>query len=181
MVKSGMDNCIWDHFFYMMVNQKRKFKDIRVREICEEANIHRSTFYRHFEDKYQLLEFGLFILWNDFFELDEREKFYAPFKTADDFYEKSEAEQLINKNQSDELFFETVNRFFLKQMTASFKAILKEDSQNKLPTDLMVKYVVGSIQALDEWSREQENVTSEALDCYYKTLVLDVLDLECSK
>ena len=160
-MKEAMDNSIWNHFFDMMVNQKKNFGDIRVREICEDANIHRSTFYRHFEDKYQLLEFGLFIPWNDFFELDEREKFYAPFKTADEFYQKSEAEQLIFRNQSDDRFLETVNSFFLKQMTASFKAILKEDSPNQLPTDLMARHVVGSIQSLDEWSRNQEGVTSE--------------------
>lgn len=180
-MKEAMDNSIWNHFFDMMVNQKKNFGDIRVREICEDANIHRSTFYRHFEDKYQLLEFGLFILWNDFFELDEREKFYAPFKTADEFYQKSEAEQLIFRNQSDDRFLETVNSFFLKQMTASFKAILKEDSPNQLPTDLMARHVVGSIQSLDEWSRNQEGVTSEKLDSYYKTLVLTPLGLNCTE
>lgn len=180
-MKETMDNSIWNHFFDMMVNQKKNFGDIRVREICKEANIHRSTFYRHFEDKYQLLEFGLFILWNDFFELDEREKFYAPFKTADEFYQKSEAEQLIYRNQSDDRFLETVNSFFLKQMTASFKEILKKDSPNEFPTDLMVIHVIGSIQSLDEWSKKQENITSEKIDSYYKALVLNPLGLNCTE
>ena len=36
---------------------ENKFEDISVTDICEKAMIHRTTFYKHFEDKYQLLKF----------------------------------------------------------------------------------------------------------------------------
>ncbi|MDO5375094.1 MAG: TetR/AcrR family transcriptional regulator C-terminal domain-containing protein [Staphylococcus rostri] len=32
------------------------FEAITIKEICAESGVHRSTFYAHFEDKYQLLE-----------------------------------------------------------------------------------------------------------------------------
>lgn len=37
----------------------RPFEEITVREICERAMVHRSTFYKHYEDKYALLEQGI--------------------------------------------------------------------------------------------------------------------------
>lgn len=37
----------------------RPFEEITVREICERAMVHRSTFYMHYEDKYALLEQGV--------------------------------------------------------------------------------------------------------------------------
>lgn len=38
---------------------KKSFSDIKISDICEIAMIHRTTFYKHFEDKYNLLEFFL--------------------------------------------------------------------------------------------------------------------------
>lgn len=36
---------------------EKPFEDIFVTDICDRAKIHRTTFYKHFEDKYHLLDF----------------------------------------------------------------------------------------------------------------------------
>src|SRR5438477_9796348 len=38
---------------------ERAFEEITVTDICERAMVHRSTFYKHYEDKYALLEQGM--------------------------------------------------------------------------------------------------------------------------
>ncbi len=38
---------------------ERPFEQITVRDICERAMVHRTTFYKHYEDKYVLLEQGM--------------------------------------------------------------------------------------------------------------------------
>ncbi len=38
---------------------ERAFEEITVKDICERAMVHRTTFYKHYEDKYALLEQGL--------------------------------------------------------------------------------------------------------------------------
>jgi AcrR family transcriptional regulator len=35
------------------------FEEISVKDICERAMVHRTTFYKHYEDKYALLEQGM--------------------------------------------------------------------------------------------------------------------------
>jgi AcrR family transcriptional regulator len=37
----------------------RPFEEITVTDICERAMVHRTTFYKHYEDKYALLEQGM--------------------------------------------------------------------------------------------------------------------------
>ena len=38
---------------------RRPMEELSVQEICEAAMVHRTTFYKHFEDKYDLLESGM--------------------------------------------------------------------------------------------------------------------------
>ena len=42
-------------FFKLLA--KKPFEEIKVNDICNLAMIHRTTFYHHFQDKYDLLEF----------------------------------------------------------------------------------------------------------------------------
>ena len=48
---------IWDALFSLL--KERPFHSISVKNICETAYINRSTFYNHFEDKFDLLRYGL--------------------------------------------------------------------------------------------------------------------------
>jgi AcrR family transcriptional regulator len=50
---------------------QRSFEEITVKEICERAMVHRSTFYKHYEDKYALLEQGMRQMYNDLVASEE--------------------------------------------------------------------------------------------------------------
>ncbi len=43
----------------MVELSERAFEEITVTDICERAMVHRTTFYKHYEDKYALLEQGM--------------------------------------------------------------------------------------------------------------------------
>ncbi len=49
---------LWKAFFDLMTEEKMRFSKITVDQICEKAMVHRSTFYKHFDDKFRLLEYG---------------------------------------------------------------------------------------------------------------------------
>ncbi|GAO99515.1 transcriptional regulator TetR/AcrR family protein [Fructobacillus ficulneus] len=58
------------------------FSKISVKQICTAAEINRTTFYRHFEDKYQLVEFMLETSFNDLFKhMDWHEFEDHPFQS----------------------------------------------------------------------------------------------------
>jgi AcrR family transcriptional regulator len=48
---------LWEALIYLMV--ERDFESITVTDICERAMVHRTTFYKHYEDKYGLLYHGI--------------------------------------------------------------------------------------------------------------------------
>lgn len=49
--------CLWEALRTLL--EERSFEQISVTDICEEATINRTTFYKHFESKYELLSYGL--------------------------------------------------------------------------------------------------------------------------
>src|SRR5260221_4783495 len=48
---------LWEALMALL--SERAFEEITVKEICERAMVHRTTFYKHYEDKYALLEQGM--------------------------------------------------------------------------------------------------------------------------
>lgn len=48
---------LWDAL--MAELSERPFEEISVKDICKRAMVHRTTFYKHYEDKYALLERGI--------------------------------------------------------------------------------------------------------------------------
>ena len=49
----------------------RPFEEITVSDICERAMVHRTTFYKHYEDKYALLEQGIRQMYDDLLAEEE--------------------------------------------------------------------------------------------------------------
>jgi AcrR family transcriptional regulator len=48
---------LWDALMALMI--ERDFESITVTDICQRAMVHRTTFYKHYEDKYGLLFHGI--------------------------------------------------------------------------------------------------------------------------
>lgn len=54
----------------MSLLEEKSFVEIRVTDICDRAMVNRTTFYKHFEDKYHLLEFCIKEIQKNFNEVD---------------------------------------------------------------------------------------------------------------
>lgn len=64
----------------IMIMQKKPFEKITVKDICDDAMVHRTTFYMHFEDKYDLLRYCMNELESPFNSVDIDELSYEGYK-----------------------------------------------------------------------------------------------------
>lgn len=62
--------------------QEKPFDEIRVKDLCQRAMVHRSTFYAHFEDKRHLLIFGMQAFLDDLTDGMPCSDNPAPFRQA---------------------------------------------------------------------------------------------------
>ena len=76
---------LWDALMVLLA--ERDFESITVTDICKRAMVHRTTFYKHYEDKYGLLFHGIQDELNAFYEaLDSAIEGTAPRKEAADVF-----------------------------------------------------------------------------------------------
>lgn len=67
----------------IMLLQKQRFSKITINQICMEASVHRTTFYKHFKDKNELLMHVLDATTKPYFNNDVNKRMLEPFSCLD--------------------------------------------------------------------------------------------------
>ena len=136
------------------------FEDIKVKELCDRAMIRKSTFYKHFADKYELLAFIVKEVINDYNErirqdspADDPVAFYN--KMLDYVFEFAKANQKLIRSaiRSDSLMLLNI---MSQQVTPDICQKLKQDQARgrRMPAspEVMATFFAGSIsEGLRSW------------------------------
>lgn len=138
---------------------KQPFEDISVTDICKKAMVHRTTFYKHFQDKYQLLECMVSGEQRKFIELhieegETEQKYYRRVirqmfeyaKNYKDFFVQSTSH--IKNDFMAHLLRNTV-RTYLEQCFRIDETRLGVPSA--IPIAIMSEYYTGAAIALVMW------------------------------
>lgn len=136
----------------MELLEYKNFEQIKLNEICEKAMVHKTTFYNHFEDKYDLLNYVMKNLEKNIlcevknntsiidYCLDISTCFIKSIKSNSKFYQK------ILNNQNGICKNIIYNSFIL-----NFKEIIKDDKIS-IPTNyISIFYVNAIFSIIIEW------------------------------
>lgn len=156
---------------------KKPFQKISVNDLCDLCGIHRSTFYRHFEDKYQLLRFCFNAVSN---EMDK----HMESKPSKDFFVV-----ILDNCQKHGKFFshlfeagmdEELSEIFYHFSSHYLTECLNEKAAQGIllpgPIDALTAfYVGGCTNMIKRWIKSGYKMPKETLaSCLYK-LLKDVL------
>ncbi|MGN1266456.1 MAG: TetR/AcrR family transcriptional regulator [Dorea sp.] len=162
-------------FFSLL--EKQPFHTISVHEICEKAGIGRSTFYLHFDSKYDLLSFCLEISSQ---KLDELLSTY-PLKDffvilLDTFQENTKILYHVFESELNENLVKMFYQIFNRHLTEHLKE--KEANGQLLPgpvESVAAFYVGGLVNMIIQWIISDYKLPKETLaSCQYK-LLQDIL------
>lgn len=162
---------IWDVSFKLMTEAPtRRFHEITVHDICTASGYHRSTFYRHFDSKFELFEFGIMQLWDAYFRALTPETLRTPFATSQSLFINSDAQFLIQKQNSDLEFLKNANRVLMKNLEQHYYDILSSNQA------FYASYIVANIDFLDMWNQSQHNsLSNHHLDEKFQELIWNPL------
>lgn len=159
---------IWSQTFSCIL-KGNQFSKLSVQEICDLTQIHRSSFYRAFSDKFAVLEFGIDLLWHDYFDSLTVDDLLNPFTSSDRFFNHSLAKDLLYSQQADSQVLNDVKKITLNLLKKAYHGIFIEDEEH-----LISGYICASIDYIDLWNQSLTHPYSIAqLDLRFKQVVLD--------
>ena len=164
----------------MNLMKEKTFEEIRVSDICNRALINRSTFYAHYEDKYDLLVDFINNLKEEFVaklsknrnNLDTRDYYIELIKVFLDYVEdKKDIYSLIMlKNRNSimmDILLSVVNDDVIKRVKS-------DEINTKIPGNIIAKFYLGGVINLGvEWLKDDNKYTKEDIIKYLDILIPD--------
>ncbi len=139
--------------------KEKNFSEITVNEICHASLIHRTTFYKHFMDKFDLLQYALSEYTKDFFELDLYDRLHHPFQSMEKAF-ISELSDVFEKpkDNSDTAFMDEIAKYFIEVFSKDFKNnIDMVSTPEHLPQSLLPFIYASNLAGIIHWSKSTNN------------------------
>ncbi len=159
--------------------KEKTFEEIKVSDICSKAMINRSTFYAHYEDKYELLVDFLSNLKEEFArELNESCKenlsireYYIRLISLflDHIDSKRDVYNSIMVNNRSSIMMDILLSVVNDDILKRFK---ENDINLKVPTEVISKFYLGGVINIGvEWLSNSSKYTKEEILDYLELLI----------
>ncbi|MGN1370663.1 MAG: TetR/AcrR family transcriptional regulator [Candidatus Coprovivens sp.] len=160
-------------FFSLL--EKKSFDEIRVNEICDVAMVHKTTFYNHFEDKYDLLNFIVKELHNDIKnKADTNNGIIAYYLSIARLYiekakENPDLINALNSSRSDGLSSYMLYDIYVKDVE---EQIANLDISMDIPARYIADFYVSAVfSLLNSWFRNGMKEDEETIIKYIDFLI----------
>ncbi|WP_423801871.1 TetR/AcrR family transcriptional regulator [Neobacillus sp. SAB-20_R2A] len=152
---------------FIHVLQTKRFSSITIQEICDDALIHRTTFYRYYEDKYSLLKDFIYHLSEEIIQLNKKSN-ADPFKLLVDYVEKNSVlfENTLLGSDGHILFKSMVkiaSDIIREHSKTENDPISKKINQSKYPDVICDLYATSFMTILQNWMSKEYNYQKDEL------------------
>ena len=161
---------------------QKSFDIIRVNDICDLAMVHRTTFYSHFNDKYEFLDYVIKETEKDIVgnisedQFDTPRSFYTSLiSNVLDYLGSNKPffRSLIQNNYSTGIFT-VVHNYTIKQVTLLFEKQIKSGLKFDVPTSVMAEFYSGAVTStIIWWLQSNSKISENDLKKYMVSLLFD--------
>lgn len=148
--------------------EKHSFEQITVKQICDLAMVHRTTFYTHFQDKFDLLSHSVRQIADEEFK-----NFTEVSRTPSDNFRELFSIATKHKTLFSQLLFEerdSLRNLLRKDMGAGMKKYLAENGStevNSIELQIKIEAYIGAVLGVLHWWMEN-NISMDEKDLYEK-------------
>lgn len=156
-----------------LINENtRTFEAITVNMICEKAMVHRTTFYKHFEDKYHLLTYCIGTLQAGFNRFTPRERLCQPFLCMFHAWDRQLVLTIFECFHASTPFRNDFGRRMNNLMLDDLSELLENGQNNDVPQAIIAEIFGNAISGLALWwIRNEQTIYADKMDTYFQTIV----------
>ena len=163
---------LWDSLFELMTQSKQKYSTITINQICDRAMVHRTTFYKHFEDKDALLAFGFKRYGKMIAEIPVSDRLSKPFQVMEQFLHHEEIGKILETQMSDEQFISRTQYLSHETRKQEIEALNQLCKNHTMSNDLIIEFYSGAITSLSAWwFKNERKVSAAEMDRYLHQLI----------
>lgn len=149
--------------FYRLLSQK-PFEDIRVESILQDSGVSRSTFYRHFQDKYELMN-SYYQNFFDSLQYDSQKDSWANLiqLTLTFLSQHADYFQQAFKTEGQNTFSEFLYHYCYDFTSRIYLQKINKSQLTPLEKDLITSICAGNIRVVINWFDRNLQETPEEL------------------
>lgn len=156
--------------------EKYPMSSITINMICNKALVHRTTFYKHFYDKYDLLIYLFKGFSKEYFNLDIKDRINSPFESIS-YIINPRISNIRKKQHEDHYLKKVLANYFVDVLQDDIRAnIHRFYLDSKVPNDLIIYIYGANLYAIMEWTREKgiEKDPKELDQIFHRLLKLKI-------
>ncbi|GAB4074245.1 fatty acid efflux pump transcriptional regulator FarR [Barrientosiimonas marina] len=163
-------NLLSTSLFHLL--EENGLSSITIKMICDNALVHRTTFYKHFQDKYDLLVYLFKGYSKNYFELDIKTRINSPIESIN-YIITSKIKGIQQKQKKEPEFHEILTNYFVGVLENDIQANIKRFRiDSNVPESLIIYIYRANLDAILKWARENKiNKTSQELDQIFHQVI----------
>lgn len=172
------EKVLFDALIELMTD--KPFESIKVSDICSKALINRSTFYSHYNDKYELLVGYINNLEESLInklgtlnkEINNKDYFVEIIKLIlDHFDEKRDTYYKVLLNNRNSIFIDIVSNVISTDINKKINQDINSKNDN-IPLDIKSTFYLGAVSSvIIKWINNDKKYTKEEIVTYLDNLI----------
>jgi AcrR family transcriptional regulator len=139
-----------------MLMVEKRYDDITVQDIIDRANVGRSTFYAHYQDKEDLAVSSMLTMFDSLTNSMEQgnndpHQFLPGRGLFEHIRENYPMFKALTSGRAMDLFFQKGQEYWSGRMATRLQAMLPEGQEPKVPIPILAHYVSGTFVMLLKW------------------------------
>lgn len=166
--------------------ETQSFDDISVVDICDKAMVHRATFYKHFNDKNDFMEYVTRVKLREFYEngakihieTDLKNAYHIIIENVLSFVEANKAMLRLSINSSNNNFIESLHKIIYEELIDLLNVLSLNGENFSTPVEIKAQFLTGGFcELLRMWIRNENVCTKAQLIDYIEKLLRTSSDI----